>query len=87
MMPFSVVSTQALLISHTAHLAKLPFFQKTLAVVAIVNLTHIFVRNRRKGVYTQDTLNTPANAPSSKQYAKKGGVSSGAYGRYMYIGY
>ena len=39
-----LVSMQALLISHSTSSAKLPFFQKAMAVVVIVNFARDFVR-------------------------------------------
>ena len=48
--PLGLVSTQASLTSCSIHLAKLPFFQKPVAIVVIVNLAHLKIaRNGGRG--------------------------------------
>ena len=63
--PLGLVSTQAPLISRSTRSVKLPFFQKAVAVVVIVDFacTQDYVEVR-KGAYAQDELNIRPNAPS-----------------------
>ena len=75
--PLGLVSTQAPLISRSTRSAKLPFFHKVVAVVVIVEFTHIQdYEERREGAYARDKLNIRANDPSpflSKSSVQKGG--------------
>ena len=83
-MPLGLVSTEALLISHSTHSVKLPFFQKA----QIVNL--VCIRDCREGVYAQDKLNIQANAPSPllPQTSVQNQVGGGAYfWELVYISY
>ena len=60
-----LVSTQVPLIFRSTRSAKLPFFQKTLAVVMFVEFARIQdYEERGEGVYAQGELNIRANAPS-----------------------
>ena len=60
-MPLSLVSTKALLISHSTHSVKLSFFQKA-PIVKLVCIKDCEEWGR--GVYTQDKMNIQAKAPS-----------------------
>ena len=54
----ALVSAQAPLISHSTHSAKLPFFQKAVAMVMIVEFAHIQdYEEWMEGVYARDELN------------------------------
>ena len=76
--PLGLVSMQAPLISRSTRSAKLPFFQKAVAVVMIADFACIQgYKERREGVYVRDKLNIRANAPSpllSKSSVQKGGA-------------
>jgi len=62
-MLLGLISAQRSLISHCT--AKLPFYQKAMAVMVIVNLACIKdCEEWRKGAYAQDKWNIQANPPS-----------------------
>ena len=75
-----LVSTQMPLISDSTRSAKLPFFLKATAVIAIVEFARTYSKLQgMEGGYAQDKLDIRANAPSpllSKNSVIKGG---GAY--------
>ena len=82
--PLGLVSTQVSLTSRSIHLAKLPFFQKPVAVVVIVDLVRLKIVEWRKGTYARDKLNYVSTRPlltfALKVVCKRGGeVFSGAY--------
>ena len=63
--PFCLVSMQAPLISRNTCSAKLPFFQKAVAVVVIVEFVCVQdYEEWRKWAYARDELNIQANAHS-----------------------
>ena len=81
-MLLGLVSTQAPLISLSTRSEKLPFFQKAMVVVMIINLVRIKdCEELRAGayMYARDKLNIRANAPSFclKVVCKRGGIFSG----------
>ena len=83
--PLGLVSTQAPLISRSTRPAKLPFFQKTAAVVVIVDFARVCKTTGNGGRGRMHETNCiRANAPSpllSKSSVQKGGgVLSGDYG-------
>ena len=72
-----LVSTQVSLTSRSIHLAKLPFFQKPVAVVVIVDLVRLKIVEWRKGTYARDKLNYMRTRPlltfALKVVCKRGG--------------
>ena len=79
-MPLGLVS---ILIYHSTHSTKLPFFQKVKAVIVIVNIAHSIAKNWVRA-YAQDFEQTPLPTFASKWCAKRG-VFMGAYGKNVSI--
>ena len=46
LMPLDLVSIQALLLSHSTHSVKLPFFQKATAVITLIKLEYTITRKQ-----------------------------------------
>ena len=76
LMPFGLVSMQALLIFRSIRPAKPLFFQKATSIIVIVEFARIQdYEEWREGTYARDELNIQANAPSphlSKSSVQKG---------------